>query len=114
MIVKFRGVDSIEDAEPFEGAELRIPLEERDPLPEGEYYQSDLIGCVVIERATGERIGHVKGWLEFGGPELLEVEPVSGGDPVLIPFSKSICVEIDPGGGKILVELPEGLKDLNR
>jgi len=33
---------------------------------------------------------------------------------LLIPFARSICVEIDPGARRIVVELPDGLKDLNR
>jgi ribosomal 30S subunit maturation factor RimM len=31
----------------------------------------------------------------------------------LIPFARSICVDIDPAGKRIVVELPEGLKELN-
>jgi len=37
---------------------------------------------------------------------------IEGG--LLIPFVRSICVEIDPAAKRIAVELPEGLKDLNR
>ena len=31
-----------------------------------------------------------------------------------IPFARSLCVEIDPVARRIAVDLPEGLKDLNR
>ena len=34
--------------------------------------------------------------------------------PVLIPFVRSICVVIDAEAKRIEVDLPEGLKDLNR
>jgi ribosomal 30S subunit maturation factor RimM len=37
---------------------------------------------------------------------------VDGG--LLIPFARSICKQIDPAARRIAVELPEGLKDLNR
>ena len=33
---------------------------------------------------------------------------------LLIPFTRAICVEIEPARRRIAVELPEGLKDLNR
>ena len=112
VVFKFRGVDSIDEAERLRGSEVRIPMTGRLPLPDGEYYQSDLVGCEVVERATGESIGKVKGWSEFGGTALLEVEG-QGGD-LLIPFAGSICVEIDPQLKRIVVELPEGLKELNR
>jgi ribosomal 30S subunit maturation factor RimM len=32
----------------------------------------------------------------------------------MIPFARSICVEIDPASRRITVELPPGLKELNR
>jgi 16S rRNA processing protein RimM len=110
LVFKFRGVDSISDAECFEGAEVRVRREERAPLPGGEFYQSDLIGCEVVERATGKRLGAVAGWQEHGGPPLIEVQ--GEGKPFLVPFARSICVEIDVPGRRIAVDLPEGLRDL--
>jgi 16S rRNA processing protein RimM len=108
LIFKFAGIDTIDDAERLNGAEVRVPASERAPLDEGEFYQSDLMGCEVIDRRTGESIGPVTGWDDGGGSGLLVV-----GD-LLIPFSRSICVEIDPAARRVVVELPEGLKDLNR
>lgn len=113
LIFKFRGVDSISEAEELAGAEVRVPRAERAPLPEGEYYQSDLVGCEVIERATGERLGRVTGWQECGGPALLEVQ-AGEEEPLLIPFARAICAEIDLEARRIGVDLPEGLKELSR
>lgn len=108
LIFKFKGIDSISDAERLSGAEVRVPLSERAPLEPGEYFQEDLVGCEVVERGSGQSLGRVTGWEDSGGSGLLVV---SGG--LLIPFARSICVEIDPPGRRIAVELPEGLKDLN-
>jgi 16S rRNA processing protein RimM len=109
LIFKFRGVDSISDAELLTGLEVRVPLAERAPLEAGEFFQSDLIGCEVVEHASGARIGFVTDWDDGGGTGLLVVE----GD-LLIPFARAICVEIDPAAKRIAVELPPGLKELNR
>jgi 16S rRNA processing protein RimM len=108
LIFKFRGIDTISDAEKLVGSEVRIPFSERAPLDPGEFYESDLIGCEVFERPTGESLGRVSALQDGGGPGLLQV-----GD-LLIPFTTAICVEIDPAAGRIVVELPAGLKDLNR
>lgn len=108
LIFKFKGIDSISDAERLSGAEVRVPLSERAPLDPGEFFQEDLVGCEVVERGSGQSLGRVTGWEDSGGSGLLVV---SGG--LLIPFARSICVEIDPAGRRIAVELPEGLKDLN-
>ena len=108
LILKFRGVDSISEAESLYGAEMCVPESERIQLEEGEYFQDDLIGCEVVDRRTGESLGRVTGWDDGGGSGLLMV-----GD-LMIPFARRICVEIDTAGKRIAVELPEGLRDVNR
>ncbi len=109
LVLKFRGVDSISAAEPLNGAELRVPLSERVALEEGEFFQSDLMGCEVVDRRSGERLGRVASWQDAGGAGLLELD--SG---LLIPFARAICVEIDTAARRIGVDLPDGLKDVNR
>jgi len=109
-VLKFSGIDSIDAAERFRGGELCVALEERGQLPEGEYFQSDLIGCEVIEGGSLRVLGTVGGWQQFGGSPLLEVR-VDGRD-VLIPFVPEICREVDVAGKKIVVDLPEGLLEI--
>jgi len=109
LIFKFKGIDGISAAEQLSGSEVRVPKSERAVLEPGEYFQSDLVGCQVVDRRTGEEYGRVTAWQDGGGSGLLELE---GG--LLIPFARSICVEIDPAHRRIAVELPEGLRDLNR
>jgi 16S rRNA processing protein RimM len=112
LILKFRGCDSISDAERLAGAEVRIPLRDRPAPPPGEFYHSDLAGCQVVERSTGAMLGNVTGVQETGGVSLLEVQAAESGKEILIPFAHSICVEIDVKTKRIVVELPEGLKEL--
>jgi 16S rRNA processing protein RimM len=107
LIFKFKGVDSISDAEKLAGADVAIPFEQRAQLTEEEVYQSDLIGCAVVD-AAGRSLGMVEDFQETGGTPLLRV-----GTDLLIPFAKSICTKIDLEGKQITVNLPEGLLDLN-
>ncbi len=107
LIFKFQGVDSISDAEKLAGAEVSIPFEQRAELSDDEVYQSDLIGCEVFDK-TGRSLGVVSDFQETGGTPLLQV-----GTDLLIPFANSICTEIDPANKKIIVNLPDGLLDLN-
>jgi 16S rRNA processing protein RimM len=108
LVFKFRGIDSISEAEALYGVEVRVPASQRISLDEGEYFESDLIGCEVIDRRTGEAVGKVSAWDDGGGSGLLVV------GELLIPFARSICVDINPAEKRIAVDLPEGLKDLNR
>lgn len=108
-VFKFAGIDSIGQAEPWEGADLLVPPDQRVPLEPGEYSHADLIGCAVATQ--GGDVGVVTGIGEYGGPVVLEVRG-SGGRQVLIPFARDICREIDLQRKRILVEPPEGLLDL--
>jgi 16S rRNA processing protein RimM len=109
LILKFRGVDSMTDAERLSGCEVRVPRAERMRLEPGEYFESDLIGCEVVEREGGAVLGRVTGLQDGGSSGLLEV-----GGRLLIPFVRAICVGIDPEGRRIVVDLPAGLKELNQ
>ena len=107
LIFKFQGVDTISDAEKLAGAEVAIPFEQRAALAEEEVYQSDVIGCEVLD-ATGRSLGVVTDFQETGGTPLLLV-----GSDLLIPFAKSICTKIDLEHKQIIVNPPDGLLDLN-
>ena len=109
LIFHFRGVDSISAAETLSGSEVRIPAAERVSLDEGEFFQDDLIGCEVVDRRTGASLGRVTRFDDSAASGNLVV-----GEDLLIPFARAICVEIDPAARRIAVDLPEGLKDLNR
>lgn len=109
LIFKFRGIDSISDAEKLRGAEVQVPRSERVELDVDEYFHSDIVGCEVREQASGRVVGHVTKFEEYGGPPLIEID----GGRVLIPFVKAICVDIRPEEKLILADLPEGLESLD-
>jgi 16S rRNA processing protein RimM len=107
-VFKFEGIDSISDAEPWEGAEILVPENEVQKPEGGAYSHADLVGC----RIAGDGlIGVVKGVEEYGGPPLLKVEAADGRE-ILIPFARSFCKEIDVAAKTIRVEWPEGLLEL--
>ena len=107
LILKFEGVDSITDAEKLESAEVRIPISERPALAPGEYYESDLIGCAVVDAASGREYGVLDGFADTGGPRLMVL--ASG---MLIPYVPAICVKIEVVARRIEVDLPPGLDEL--
>ncbi len=108
-VLKFAGIDSIDSAERFRGADLWVPAAERGRLDTGGFFQSDLIGCRVLDSATGKPLGLVSGWQECGGPLLMEVSV--NGREVLIPFVSALC-DVNLAEGTIRVDLPEGLLEL--
>lgn len=109
-ILKFSGIDSISDAEPWEGADIFVRTEELVPPEEGEYRQADLIGCVVWDMDRDQALGTVSAVQEYGSAPLLEVD--AGGREVLVPLTRSICLEIDVARKIIRAKLPQGLTEL--
>ncbi len=109
LVFKFHGINTIEDAERLAGEEVAIAASDRFPLPEGEFYYADLLGCTVVDTRTRNRVGIVTGWQESGGPVLLELDE----GRVLIPFAKAILPDIDLEAREIRADLPEGLTDVN-
>jgi len=106
----FEGIASIQEAERIAGQELRVPEDTLQPLPDGTYYQHQLVGCTV-ETAAGQRIGEVTRVDGGTGGSLLVV--VNGGEEILIPLAAPICVQVDVAAKTIVIEPPEGLLDLN-
>lgn len=106
VILKFAGHDSLEAAETLRGYEVCVPESEAVELEEDEFFDWELQGCRV-KTLQGEEIGKVAELMRTGGTEILVVE---GADKeYLIPFSETICVEVDIENKVIKVDPPEGL-----
>jgi 16S rRNA processing protein RimM len=110
-VLKFAGVDSISAAEGYVGNWVVIPIDQAVSLPEGTYFDHDLVGCIVID-VQGNRLGIVQEILRIAGNNLLAVRDAS--KEYLIPAVASICKQISIQEKQILVDLPEGLMDLGR
>ena len=110
-VVKFQGIDGISEAENYIGAEIRIPAGDLPEPEEGSYYTFDLKGCQVFA-AGGDYIGIVTDVLDSGGSRILKVDREE--EETLIPFAESYLKSIDLDQRCIEVDLPEGLRDLNK
>lgn len=110
LIIKLTGYDSVETANTLVGYKFGLPEDQRVQLPSDEYYDWELEGCSV-ETAGGATIGKVREVMRTGGVELLVVTDGALHER-FIPMTRSIVVNVDVAGKKILVDPPEGLLDL--
>lgn len=111
MVLKFAGVDSIEDATPLVGLEIQIPVSERAELEDGAFYISDLTDCRVT--ADGREIGVVSD-VSFGaGSAPLLIVKGDGGKEWMIPFVEGFLTRLDVKGKQIEMQLPEGMLELD-
>ena len=109
-VVALEGIETMNDAEALAGAELKVPAGDSALLPEGVFYQYDLIGCEVRDSA-GRFIGPVTG--VEGTMEMSRLVVAGDHGEVLIPLVADICTSVDVAARLIVVNPPEGLIELN-
>lgn len=113
-LVKFDGINSLEQSQEYVGIEVLIKnTENLDKTKLGKSNSNpsnDLIGFTVVDQTTGFN-GTIDEVIDIPGNLLLRV--ISGKNEVLIPFHEDFIRSVDPKKRSILFELPEGLIDLN-
>ena len=112
IAVFFDGIDSIEKAEGFRGKELFVPESDVPPLPEGEYYQFQVLGLEVYT-SRGRLLGKVSDIIDAGEKDVYVVtgpgeEGAKGDEEFLIPVTDETVEEIDVKGGKIKLRPMKG------
>ena len=110
VIVKFKGLDSIDDVEIFRGRDLLVSRENAVELGPDEYFIADLIGLLVVTD-EGERLGTLTDVLQTGANDVYVVK-TDAGKEILLPAIKQCILDTDPEAGKITVHVLDGLLDL--
>lgn len=110
VIIKFKGIDNINDVEQYKGAELWIGREQAVPLAEDEYFIADLIGLTVMTD-EGEKLGTLNEVLQTGANDVYEVL-MENGKTVLLPVTRECVLDVDLEKGEVLVHVLDGLLDL--
>ena len=112
VIVKFSGIDRIEDVERLKGSDIFVSREDAVPLEEGEYYYADLIGMKVY-LFDGAYFGTLKDILETGANDVYVINSEHHGE-VLVPAIKDCIKEINIEEDIMIIDLLPGLLDLSR
>jgi 16S rRNA processing protein RimM len=111
VVLKFRGVDSMSDAELLIGSELQVPAAERADLEPGWNYVSDLIGCTVLDCAR--EVGRIED-VQFGAGEApLLIVANGAGKKFDVPFAEAYLEGVDMAQRQVRMNLPEGMLEIN-
>jgi 16S rRNA processing protein RimM len=111
IVLKFAGIDSINDADTLRGLLVAISANDRAALTDGSVYIGDLIGCQVVDLNAGSITVGVVTDLDRESV-LLAVKTPEGGE-ALIPFAEAYLVNMDLAAKRIEMRLPEGLLEIN-
>jgi 16S rRNA processing protein RimM len=100
VLLKLSGVDTPEDAQGYNGAELGVKRSELPPLAPGEFYWSDVEGLEAVT-PTGELLGRVD---HFRFLPANPIVVIRGEREHLVPFVKERIVSVDLSAGRIVLD----------
>lgn len=105
ILAKWPGCETKEAADALKGVAVAVAREQFPPLPQGEYYLSDLLGSQVVNR-TGELLGEVSGLRASEAAGVLRqwLEVTDGGEVHLVPLVESYVDAVDPAGKVVRVD----------
>jgi 16S rRNA processing protein RimM len=99
-------------AESLRGTRLFIDAAEAAAnADEDSWYEDELVGLTAVDPA-GATLGTVAG-LDHGPAQDLLVLELAAGGRALVPFVEAIVPEVDVEGGRLVVDAPPGLLELN-
>ena len=109
-ILKFEGIDNINDIEKYKGCDLLVSRENAVPLEEGEFYLADIMGMPVIDEEERE-LGVIREVLQTGANDVYIIQKKRGGE-ILLPAIPSCILDIDFENNRMKVHLMPGLEEL--
>ena len=107
VILKLKGIDTIEAAETLRNYYILINRKDLEPLEEGKYYIADLIGLDVYTE-EGKALGKVDDIYNTGSNDIYVVKDELGKQK-LLPGIPEVIKKVDLENSKIIVNLIEGL-----
>lgn len=110
VILKFKGIDNINDIEKYKGCDLLVTRENATPLNEGEYYIADLIDMVVVDEEDKE-LGVMYDVLQTGANDVFVVKLNDTDKELLLPNIPECVLNVDLEQRKITVHVMDGLMD---
>lgn len=108
-ILKFKGIDNIDDVMKYKGKSLFVTRENAVKLRKDEYFIADLIGLKVMDEEEKE-IGTLRDVMETGANDVYVIDCVDGRE-LLLPAIKQCVLFVDLEAGFIKVHVLEGLLD---
>lgn len=109
LLVKFIGIDSIEEAEKLKNLQIKIDSDNIGELEENEFYFHEIIGCEVFDE-NGKSLGEISEILTPGANDVWVIKSQNGKE-ILIPYIEDVVKKIDVENKKIDIEVMEGLID---
>ena len=110
VILKFNGIDNINDVEKYKGKDLLVDRANAVKLQKDEYFIADLIGLKVVTD-EGNDFGTLKDVLQTGANDVYVIDGTDGKE-YLFPVIRECVLDISLEKGIVTVHIMPGLLDL--
>lgn len=107
-LVKFVGMNHINDVEKYKGCDLLVDASKLGELTDNEFYFHEIMGCCV-KTVDGEVLGEIIDILQPGANDVWVVKQKGEKKEILIPYIEDVVKTVDIKNKIVLVELLEGL-----
>lgn len=107
VILKFKGIDNINDIERYKRCPLLVERKDAVELKEDEYFIADMIG-IQVETEDREVFGTLKDVMETGANDVYVIDTEAHGE-VLVPAIKECILDVDVKNRKMTIHLMDGL-----
>ena len=107
VILKFKGIDNINDVERYNRCALLVERQDAVPLEDGEYFVADMLG-MKVQTEDGELFGTLADVMETGANDVYVIDSPAHGE-VLVPAIRECIQNIDIEQGMMTIHLMEGL-----
>lgn len=102
VLVRAPEIADREDAARLSGTRLYVDRSVLPPTGDDELYMEDLIGLFGFSQ-SGERLGRLAAFYNFGAGDLIEFEDPDRLRPLLVPYDGQAIAQLDFDAGKIVV-----------
>ena len=109
VIVKFKGIDNINDVEKYRQKSLYVTRKNAVRLSRDEYFIADLVGLKVIDEENNV-LGVLEDVLSTGANDVYSVR-MEDGRELLLPAIKQCILNVDMENGLMMVHVLKGLLD---
>ena len=110
LLLQVEGITDRDEIGLYRNQTLYLNIHEWDSLPEGAYYDFELIGLQVIEEKSGNSLGKLTEIIKTGANDVYVVKPESGRE-LLLPAIPEVILEIELARQEMKVYLLPGLVD---
>ena len=111
VIVKFKGIDNINDIEQYKGMDLYVTRDNAVKLAPNENFICDLVGCSIINDEDNSVVGELVDVMITGANDVYVVRTPDNKE-VLLPVTKECVLDVNIDKKEILVHLLPGLLDI--